>query len=547
MALEVAAQEKTLVEYSTGIPASLVSAIAEYVTVPPENVFVSAGSDEVLRAITSMCARRGILDAIGGVPTYTHFVHFVAQAGLRWHPVIMGIRSTSDDRVALVELHGDLLERGCLVYLVSPNNPTGDTWSRDTVSGWATKYPKSIFLVDEAYTEFAGVETLNCNVSADVAISIAAAMNAASLASLTSTRENVVVARTFSKAFGLAGLRIGYGIACASLADAISTFVNPKAVTALAAACAEACLSRDALAYYHQCATESTKQRKRLCVELQQKGWYVEAGGGNFMLLFVGNSKAVTEKLSDGGIYVRDRSDLPELHGFVRITSGRAEDTEAILSALAETKIPAEPIQKFYTPKTVIAKLRRYLSLSAPILKRHAVQWWMCEGSLVGLKRQGGIIPWDDDIDLGYVFPEDGRDPVAGLADEFAKVGLTLQRNRTNAYWQIGVDLPKSPTGPVHECIDLFPYHLDAGSGFYLNADPRFRQENPDGTECNTKYTFDELLPLADAPFYEDVVPVPAKADAVLDRALGREWKTIAVVRSVGATRRFPIADYSPA
>jgi histidinol-phosphate aminotransferase len=547
-ALEVAASQRTLIEYSAGPPKSLVKAIGGYVNVPPEHVFVAAGSDEILRAIIGMCARRGITDAIGGVPTYTHFIHFVEQGGLRWHPVMMGLRSTSADRVALVELRKPLLERGALVYLVSPNNPTGDTWSREVVSGWALAYPKSVFVVDEAYTEFEGVQRLPSEgvgrggPSSD--------LNAASLALLTLTRQNVVAARTFSKAFGLAGLRIGYGVACPSLADEVSAFVNPKAVTTLASACAESCLATDSLLHYQQCAITAVEQRSRLHTELKSAGWYVEPGGGNFMLLFVGDGPAISKHLAEAGVHVRDRSGLPELHGFVRITAGSREDTDATIAALKKLEgiRSSNPIQKFYTAKSVVVRLRQHLALVAPILTARGISWWACDGTLLGWGRCRGIIPHDDDIDLGYVFL-DGQDPIGGLVDEFARVGLTLQRNRTNAYWQVGVDLPKNPTSPVHECIDLFPFHVDR-TGFYINADPRFQQETTTGPECNTRYAPDDLFPLRTGEFYDGTIPIPAKAEVVLARAVGPNWETHAIVRSAiekGGPPRFRVVDRSPA
>lgn len=573
-AATVAGNQRSLIEYTAGPPKSLIRAISAYVSAPEEGIFVGAGSDEVLRAIITMCARRGIRDVIGGVPTYTHFMHFVAHAGLNWVPVMLGLDCTQDAALALFELEDEALARGALVYLVSPNNPTGLSWNEAAISAWARKFPKSVFLIDEAYVEFGGtnahieidpkdaiggrrdgprldafINSKTCELS-DHFVVLAGAMNATSCVGATEKYDNIVIARTFSKAFGLAGLRIGYGVASPKLAAEIGTFVNPKAVTAIAAACAEAAIT-ESLVHYHACARTAAEHDWQLAMVLGAAGWWTFPTGGNFTLLH--GADVVIPALRAAGIHVRDRSDLPELHNFVRITSGTKDDFNAIISALGGVKIPATPIQRFYTEKRIIARLRRDLATARPVLAAHGIRWWATEGTLLGAIRHRGIIPWDNDIDIGYTFTEDGKDPVAALTEDFAAVGLTLQRNRTDAYWQLGTNLPKSPKESkkaIHECIDLFPYHLDGKSGFYINADPRFQKEVESGLDCTTRYRPDELFPLSQAAFYSGTIPVPAKAEDVLTRAVGPNWKDIAVVRAAAdldCPHVFPLVDKSPA
>jgi hypothetical protein len=163
----------------------------------------------------------------------------------------------------------------------------------------------------------------------------------------------------------------------------------------------------------------------------------------------------------------------------------------------------------------------------------------------VGVTRHGGIPPWDDDNDLGYVHLEGTQDIVEGLGEAFRKENLTLQRNRTGAYWQLGENAPGEVISPHH--IDLFPYFLE--SGVYVNADPRFRSASG-GAMCNTTYTPEELFPLDELPFYDGTIPVPAKPGTVLDRALGKDWRRRAVVRTPGKPLdyvSFDIRDFSPA
>ncbi|MDE2097638.1 MAG: aminotransferase class I/II-fold pyridoxal phosphate-dependent enzyme [Patescibacteria group bacterium] len=522
------ADDAFLTEYTTGSPTTLVKAIAEFVGVGEERVAAGAGSDEVLRAVTLAFARRGGGAAIGAAPTYTHFIHFVAQAGLKWLPVHTGRDSDSGNRAALMELRADVLEAGALVYMDSPNNPTGACWERKDVETLAARYPTSTFLVDEAYTEFEGA-------ASGATGPAAAVLNSRSLVLLTSKFDNVIVSRTFSKAFGLAAVRVGYAIGGEKAIALIAPFLSPKALTPVAVACAVACLG--AADYYLQRSAEAVAQRRRLVRVLRARGWHAESGGGNFMLLYAG--QGAIKAMRAAGIHVRDRSELPAMGGFVRITAGTPDDTAAVLHAIEKETPPSPPET---SPRTLIVQLRQFLAATASILDKHRIRWWACDGTLLGARRHGGIIPWDNDIDLGYVFDGD-TDPIAGLADAFRVAGLELRRNRTDAYWQVGRGLPENPTAPVHECIDLFPFHLDKEGGMYLNADPRFRWESKDGHDCNTRYSEDELFPLSTAPFYDATIPVPAKADQVLDRALGKEWRTTAVAKN----GKFTITDFSPA
>ena len=223
-------------------PLALRSAIATYLSVQDENVVVGAGSDEILRAIIDACALRGMREVIGFDPTYTHFTHFARLRGLRWISLNMGLDPTSRQKSAQLQLYDAELSAGALVYLCSPNNPTGEWWNEHDIRSLARKYRRSVFLVDEAYGEFEGAA-----LSSDNMADAATALNTASAVSLTVSHDdvhahdNVVVSRTFSKAFGLAGLRVGYCAAGIQLAGEIRVAVSPKSVTGIAAAAALAC------------------------------------------------------------------------------------------------------------------------------------------------------------------------------------------------------------------------------------------------------------------------------------------------------------------
>lgn len=529
-----------LAEYPTGPPQTLLSELAMFAGAPDStNVTISAGSDEALRAVIDTCGVRGQKTVIVGVPTYTHFTQFARLRGLKICEYAIGLETAPEDHATLLECYAEELEEGALVYLGNPNNPTGDLWSEQIVAGLATRYPKSFFLIDEAYAEFAGVA------SSLPALSARAAFGARSLAQIATHMPNMVVTRTFSKAFGLAALRIGYAVGMPETIRQLNLALSPKAIGRMATTGALAVLRN--LDHYRETTREALAATETLTRDIRELGWWIPSGGGhaNFFLVHVGDAARIIAEFEKRGIHLRDRSDLPGLSGFVRISAGTREDCDAVLSAFRELEPPkAQAIQRHYTPKGKIATLRILLKRALAVLKKAKVDTWMHGGSLLGVDRHRGIIPWDDDIDLGYV--ADGNDPVEPLVEAFKEEGLTLQRNRTDAYWQIGTNEPGKTISDTH--LDLFPFTCEDGKT-YVNADERFQDETPDcpDAHCNIRFSAEELFPLREMPFYDDQVLVPAKAEEVLARALGPSYRTEARIRTDDGAVSYRIQDFYPA
>jgi hypothetical protein len=188
------------------------------------------------------------------------------------------------------------------------------------------------------------------------------------------------------------------------------------------------------------------------------------------------------------------------------------------------------------------------------LLAAAGVVVWAQGGTMLGIYRHrcglipGGMVPTDDDGDLAYV--RNGADPLAGLVADFAAAGLALQRNRTNAYWQVGSNAAGSPLSPSH--VDIFSYTLvGAGAGAkYVLDDSRFREEDPRSPQahCNTAYRPDELFPLSTAyRFYDLMIPMPAKSGSVLARALGDDFMQTIRVRTPHGLVEAPLKDFTPA
>jgi hypothetical protein len=177
---------------------------------------VTNGSDDALALLV-----RTFLDAsttlIAPVPTYTHTMLFARASGARVVPFQPAdvFRPDPDGLAALLRA-----ERPRMCYLVSPNNPTGTQYDADAIAYVARACPETLLVLDEAYIEFSG----------------------GSFVPRRAEHENVVVTRTFSKAWGLAGLRVGYLIASPAVLSAVRRLHNAKSVNVLGQVAAEAAL-----------------------------------------------------------------------------------------------------------------------------------------------------------------------------------------------------------------------------------------------------------------------------------------------------------------
>jgi histidinol-phosphate aminotransferase len=198
-----------------------------------------------------------------------------------------------------------------VVLLCSPNNPTGTALDLEVVSA-VVSAATGMVVVDEAYAEFARQGT-------------------ASALTLLATSPRLVVTRTMSKAFGMAGLRLGYLAAAAAVVDAVHLVRLPYHLSALSQAAARAALAH--ASELLRTVEQIKAQRDRLVTELTALGLAVAPSDANFVL-FGGLSDAgqVWSKLLDRGVLVRDVG----LPGWLRVTAGTATETTVFLAALRE-------------------------------------------------------------------------------------------------------------------------------------------------------------------------------------------------------------------
>ncbi len=211
-----------------------------------------------------------------------------------------------------------------LIIVASPNNPTGAVVSREHLLAIAAAAPHAVLMVDEAYFHFFGDTVL-----ADIA-----------------HIPNLIVARTFSKAYGLASLRIGMLAGDARLIGFLRKVSSPYNVNGVAlAVLPEALADADYLQWY---TLQVHEGRERMFQALQQLGVRTWPSAANFVLMDIGpKHKQLCAAMRDKGVLLRDRSSDPGCEGYVRITIGPEEHVtrgiEALQASLAEISwTPAE-------------------------------------------------------------------------------------------------------------------------------------------------------------------------------------------------------------
>jgi Histidinol-phosphate/aromatic aminotransferase and cobyric acid decarboxylase len=201
-----------------------------------------------------------------------------------------------------------------VIYICSPNNPTGAAASLDRIETIATSF-RGLVIIDQAYAEY----------------------SATNLTALASRHPNVLIARTMSKVFGMAGLRIGYGIGNPAIVREIEKSRGPYMVGASAQAAAMAALAED-LPWISNVVAETLTNRARLVSELELLGYKPLPSDANFLLIPVTDESRVSRNLLTSGVGVRSFANLPGIGGAIRVTIGPWNMMQQFLDALGQSQ-----------------------------------------------------------------------------------------------------------------------------------------------------------------------------------------------------------------
>jgi histidinol-phosphate aminotransferase len=276
-----------------------------------EQVWAANGSNEVLQQVCQAFGGPGRL-ALGFEPSYSMHPLLAAGTSTGWVAERRAADFTIDLDTAVEAVHR---HRPAITFLTTPNNPTGTVTGLDVVEAvHAASGASGVVLVDEAYAEFATTP---------------------SAVTLLDRCPRLIVSRTMSKAFAMAGARLGYLAASPAVVDALRLVRLPYHLSALTQAAA-----RTALAHAGELlgTVEQVKaQRDRMVAELRGLGLQVVPTEANFLLFGPFADPARTwQALLDRGVLVRDVSSGPGLAGWLRVNAGTEAETSAFLHAVRE-------------------------------------------------------------------------------------------------------------------------------------------------------------------------------------------------------------------
>lgn len=302
-ALKLAIEEENFINWYPPVAKDEIKKnLADYTGVPAVNIELFPGSDSALDCICKIFLSDG--DVVGlAEPTYdqarlTFQIHGGRLKRLNFQSLIA---PTFDEMVNQISGNEKI------IYVSNPNNPVGNVWGRLEIESLLDQYPSTLFVIDEAYIDFCPD---------------------ASVVDLVLKYKNIIITRTFSKALGLASLRLGYVAYPSVYEETFAKVVNVKDINSLALVAASAVLGDKGA--IRENVEQITQGRKYLAKELRSLGYFVVEGRANFLLVKVKRPAEFVKYLSSVHIHVRDRSKYPGLNGFVRITAGSIRQMERL-------------------------------------------------------------------------------------------------------------------------------------------------------------------------------------------------------------------------
>ena len=295
-----------LARYPERAPVEAVA--AKHLNLRVEELLLTNGIDEAIHLVCETYLEPEA-EVLLVVPTFSMYEIFAAAPGARITKIPAGANFSFPTQTVLRHL----TPATRLIALANPNNPTGAAASLEDISLIARSAPDAAIVIDEAYFEFHGETMLR----------------------RWDNLPNLLVARTFSKAYGLAGFRLGVLMGNAGQMAAVRKVASPYNVNSIALACLEEALADQA--YIRRYIEQVCRGRDQLHRELESLNIPFWPSRANFVLLRLGEANAAfVARMRERGILVRDRSRDPGCQGCVRITLGSDSQNKQLFSTLRE-------------------------------------------------------------------------------------------------------------------------------------------------------------------------------------------------------------------
>ena len=283
--------------------------VAAHLGLAAAQVALTNGVDEAIHVLFEAFLEAGD-ELLLPVPTYTMYEVYASATDAR----VVAVQADADLQFPYERLLAAITPRTKIVAIANPNSPSGSVATRAQLIEVASRAPHAVVLVDEAYFHFHGETVMD----------------------LIGVVPNLMVARTFSKAYGLAGLRLGLLAGPVELMRWVRRVLSPYSVNSLALACLPPAL--EDTAYLDWYVGEVLTARTEFEAALDQAGVRRWPSRANFVLVEIGKQHAEFSRLMRAaGVLVRDRSSDPGCDGRLRITIGTREQMRQAALALNET------------------------------------------------------------------------------------------------------------------------------------------------------------------------------------------------------------------
>jgi histidinol-phosphate aminotransferase len=351
----------------------LIRQLSQQFDLPVESLLCTNGSDEAIGIVPATFIEPGEDRALTMRPTFgliPHHLH-LAEADLVEVPYNAQTHLYEPDAI-----EAELAKKPVkLAIFASPDNPVGASLPVGIIEGWCTRFPGTLFMIDEAYAEYAEQSAL----------------------SLVKRFPNLLVTRTFSKAWGLAGLRLGVVVGAPELIGYLKRVRSPYSVNTLAVQAALNLLPQKEAVL--EAARQTMTRKAKVIAEIEARDYRVIPGSANFFMIDVGpDSAAFCGFFRDQGLLVRDQSARPSLEGLVRVSVGT--DTEMarfidILDALRQRRV------LLFDMDGTLVNTRQSFDVTVEQLVSKYTDKPLSSGELDALRREGGFNDdWEATVEL---------------------------------------------------------------------------------------------------------------------------------------------------